>query len=310
MEFGNIGIGNLQLLSLSLAIFINNFISSQYSPLVMGAAILSHYLFCLYYSWPRLLQMAKSNAGILRLGLMALLIVGSALLNEPFLILYIGIHHCMSETFILESQLKNIDGKIVKRVFTMRFLLHIVLYLHLSKFVGVSGYFTDTQSLNVLAAVAIVYLLVVSFSSLPDKKKESLFVSDGLFLFFALLIQLNVFRFDFLTLDLYHSLFWIVVPTVGLYLQGGYKRSKSFLLPNLAVVVASTLLMMVVAYFMKASSRNELTFLSQQVLKYGAYVHVSMSFFLLKFSHAQELMKSPKVQEEMTVSPQINLADV
>lgn len=290
MEFGNIGIGNLQLLSLSLAIFVNSFTSLQYSPLVMGAAILSHYLYCLYYSWPSLFNLAKTKRGFLRLGTMLAFIVGSAYLKEPFLILYFGLHHCMSENFILESQLKDMNGHIVKTVFAMRFLLHTVLYIHLSRFVGINHFVSDDMSMNILAATAIVYLLVVALSSLPDKKKDALFASDGLFLFVALLIQLSVFRFDYLTLDLYHSLFWIVVPTVGLYFKGGYQRSKSFLLPNLVVVVASAGAMLLFARYMQVSSRTELTLLSQQILKYGGYVHVSMSFFLMKFNHGQALV--------------------
>lgn len=300
MEFGNIGIGNLQLLSLSLAIFVNSFISLQYSPLVIGAAILSHYLYCLYYSWPSLFKLAKTRSGFLRLGLMMAFIVGSAYLQEPFLILYFGLHHCMSENFILESQLKDIGGRIVKSVFAMRFLLHTVLYIHLSRFVGVNRFMSDTASMNILAATAIAYLLVVALSSLPDKKKDALFASDGLFLFVALLIQLSVFEFDFLTLDLYHSLFWIVVPTVGLYFKGGLQRSKSFLLPNLAVVLASAAGMMLFARYMQMSSRTELTLLSQQILKYGGYVHVSMSIFLMKFSHGQALVDSNSMPATQT----------
>jgi hypothetical protein len=302
MEFGNIGIGNLQLLSLSLAIFVNSFISAQYSPLVMGAAILSHYLYCLFYSWPSLAKMFKTKRGFLKIGTMLAFIIGSAYLKEPFLILYFGLHHCMSETFILESQLKDVSGRIVKTVFGMRFLLHTVLYIHLSKFIGIDRYMSETVSINVLAITAIVYLLVVALSSLPDKKKDSLFASDGLFLFVALLIQLSVFKFDFLTLDLYHSLFWIVVPTVGLYFKGGYQRSKSFLLPNLVVVIVSAAAMMLFARYMQVSSRTELTMLSQQILKYGGYVHVSMSFFLMKFSHSQGLLET-HIQEPSYVPP-------
>lgn len=292
MEFGNIGIGNLQFLSLSLAIFVNSFLSAQYSPLVMGAAIFSHYVFCLYYSWPSLIKMIKANHGLLRLGIMLALIIGSAFLEEPMLILYFGLHHCMSETFILESQIKDLNGRIIKSVFAMRFLLHTVLYIHLSKFTGMSRYVSENVSIGILGAVASLYLLVVALSSLPDKKKDSLFMSDGLFIFVALLIQLNVFRFDYFTLDLYHSLFWMVVPTVGLYFRGGYKKSSSFLIPNLLVVFVSGGLMMIFAHYMKASSRSDLALLSQQILKYGGYVHVSMSFFLMKFSHSQMLIES------------------
>jgi hypothetical protein len=309
MEFGNIGIGNLQLLSLSLAIFVNSFIATQYSPLVMGAAILSHYLYCLYYSWPGLLKLGKTNKGLLKLGTMVILIVGSAYLKEPFLILYFGLHHCMSETFILESQLKDRVGHFVKPVFLMRFILHTVLYIHLSKFTGITRFLNPTASLNILAVTAILYLLIVTFSSLPDKNKDSLFASDGLFLFVALLIQLNVFRFDFLTLDLYHSLFWIVVPTVGLYFKGGYQKSKAFLLPNLLVVVASAGVMLLIAHYMHASSRDELNLMSQKILKYGGYVHVSMSFFLMKFSHSQALMDSQN-QDALIVPSNNSLAEV
>lgn len=306
MEFGNIGIGNLQLFSLGLALFVNSFTTSAYSPLVIGAAILSHYIYCFYYSWPSLVKLGKSRKGLLRIGFILALIACSTYLQEPFLILYFGLHHCMSETFILESQLKDTEGKIVKRVFAMRFVLHSILYFHLSKFMGVNSLISEFASLNILAAAAILYLLVVSLSALPDKKKESLFISDGLFLFVALLIQLNIFSFNFLTLDLYHSLFWIVVPTVGLYFKGGFKRSKSFLVPNLCVVFLSACAMWVTARYMQASSRNELTLMSQQILKYGGYVHVSMSLFLMKFSHSQALLDIKA--DDPLIAPTNNLA--
>ncbi|MNS55393.1 hypothetical protein D3C72_882260 [compost metagenome] len=294
MFFGNFGVGSIQLVSLTIAIFFSSFLSTRYSPLVVCAAILSHYIYCLYYSWPSLNKLAKSQSGLLRIAVMLVLMIGSTFLGERWLILYFGIHHCMSETFILESKLKDFEGRIVKAVFGMRFLLHTALYIHLSRFAGMNLFMDEVTSLYVLTAVAVLYLLVVSLSSLPDSQKEVLFTSDGLFILAAILIHLNVFKFDFLTLDLYHSLFWMAVPTVGLYLKSGSQKSGRFLLSNLAVVVGSGCLMYFASLYMHVSSKEEFTLLSEQVLKYGGFVHVSMSFFTMKFSHSQVLQEDPE----------------
>jgi hypothetical protein len=306
MPFGNFGIGNIQLVSLSIAIFVSSFLSSRYSPLVVCAAILSHYIYCLYYSWPSLNKLAKSERGFLRIAIMLGLMIGSAFLKEPLLILYFGIHHCMSETFILESKLKDFKGQIVKAVFVMRFALHTAIYIHLSRFAGISIFLNEMTSLNVLTVAAVLYLLVVSLSSLPDGQKDVLFMSDGLFILATILIQMKFFSLDFLTLDLYHSLFWMAVPTVGLYLTRGYQRSYWFLLSNVLVVIGSGCLMYIVSLYMHVSSKEDLTYLSQQVLKYGGYVHVSMSFFTMKFSHSQALQTDFAVGEELALQTAIS----
>jgi|GEM_PF-4843172 hypothetical protein len=289
MFFGSLGIGNIQLVSLTLAILISSCLTTTYSPLVICAAIISHYLYCFYYSLPSIKKMVFDDRAYGRLALMSSLLFGSAFLDESMLILYFGIHHCMSETYILESKLKDFSGRIVKSVFAMRFVLHTAIYIHLSRFAGMNLFHTELTSTNILTVTAIFYLMVVSLSALRDSQKESLFMSDGLFILLAILIQLNVFKFDFLTLDLYHSLFWMAVPTVGLYMKVGYQRSSRFLLTNILVVMGSGCLMYLLSRSAQVSSKEEFNLLSQQILKYGGFVHVSMSFFMMKFSHNQEL---------------------
>ncbi|MFS4459817.1 hypothetical protein [Bdellovibrio sp. HCB2-146] len=285
MNLQKVSIGLIQTVSLLLVLFLSKLLPLEGFMVLVAAMTLTHYICSLYYSAPALLGMFQSRRGLLNILGMILLVYFSFRFQQPGLLFYFGLHHSLSETWVLQKQLPHYSISSTRSLFMIRFAFHSVVYAHLSKTSGMMDFISHEDIFIALCAMSVLYLAVVMFSRLPDRSKDNLFISDGLFIFLALMAYYDVLKFDFFMLDLYHCIYWILLPVVGLHWREGTKASTRFFGMNVVLALGSGMFFYILNRLVPSPMQDGMSSLVRDFLTMGGYIHIGMGFFLLNVNH-------------------------
>lgn len=285
MPLQKVSVGLVQTVSLILVLMLSKSLPIESFMILVGAMTLTHYICSLYYSVPALIGMFQSGKGILNIIGMIGLVYFSFRFQQPGLLFYFGLHHSLSETWVLQKQLPTESISSGRSIFMIRFAFHSVVYAHLSKTAGMMDFVSHEDIFIALCAMSVIYLAVVMFSRLPDRSKDNLFISDGLFIFLALMAYYDVLKFDFFMLDLYHCIYWILLPVVGLHWREGAKASSRFFGMNLFLAIGSGIFLYLLNLFVPSPMQDGMSSLVRDFLTTGGYIHIGMGFFLLNVNH-------------------------
>lgn len=254
----------LRLLSLAITALM----CAQFSPKTFDRAYLAigfaHYLLAFVYSRRHILRILSGRQTLLAAA--GLAAAGSivTLSSVPDIVLYFGLHHVLTESYLLQSRRGRAEDSLLRARLVFNAAAYCLILRHQVVFKTFPSVFLLACTVISFAAVLCFLYRARPFLSAGEFRDGFLFDALG---FAAALLSIKV-HVPFWPLVLYHFLFWCFLPAVRM-IRAQASSGKLFLYGVLTAVLTG--------FFYALTGNFSRVQLTYQINLWG-YIHITASF--------------------------------
>lgn len=253
----------LRLLSLSITALMCVYLSPRTFDRAYLAIGFAHYLLAFVYSRRHVLRIHSDRQTLLAAAGLAAAGFVVTVSSIPDIVLYFGLHHVLTESYLLQSRSRK-DHSLLKARLVFNAAAYCLILRHQTVFESFPPVFL--LACTVISFAAVLYFLYRARPFLSEEEFRDGFLFDTLG-FAAALISIRV-QVPFWPFILYHFLFWCFLPAARM-IRAQTSAGKLILYGVLTAVLTG--------FFYALTGNFSRSQLAYQINLWG-YIHITASF--------------------------------